>query len=112
MSDKYEGLQFLKENINDVLSDDEMEVYLKLYLLLYADDTVILAESSQQLQLALNAMSDYCKLWNLQVNTNKTKVIIFWKTKRGLRNMHTFILRELSLKLLNVFSYLGVHFFI
>ena len=40
MSDKYEGLQFLKEHINDMLSDDEMEVYLKLYLLLYADDIV------------------------------------------------------------------------
>ena len=110
MSDKYEGLQFLKENINDMLSDDEMEVYLKLYLLLYADDTVILSESSQQLQLALNAMSDYCKLWNLQVNTNKTKVIIFWKTKRGLRNMPNFHYEGTVLEIVDHFSYLGVQF--
>ena len=110
MSDKYEGLQFLKEHINDMLSDDEMEVYLKLYLLLYADDTVILSESSQQLQLALNAMSDYCKLWNLEVNTNKTKVIIFWKTKRGLRNMPNFHYEGTVLEIVEHFSYLGVQF--
>ena len=49
-------------------SDDEIEVYFKLYILLYADDTVILAESAVELQSAFNAMFLYCKSWDLEVN--------------------------------------------
>ena len=56
-----------------------VSVYLKLYLLLYADDTVILAESHIELQSALNAMYLYCKIWKLEVNASKTKIAIFRK---------------------------------
>ena len=48
-------------------------MFLKLYLLLCADDTVIFAESKEDLQLALNGMSDYCSLWKLKVNVLKNK---------------------------------------
>ena len=41
-------------------------------MLLYADDTVLLAESAEELQAALNAMFLYCKTWNLSVNPTKT----------------------------------------
>ena len=33
--------------------------YLRLYALLYADDTVIMAESTQKLQLVLNVLEEY-----------------------------------------------------
>ena len=56
-------------------------MYLRLYLLLYADDTVILAESKVELQTALNAMYLYCKTWNLEVNASKTKAVILNKHK-------------------------------
>ena len=49
-------------------------------MLLYADDTVLLAESAEELQAALNAMFLYCKTWNLSVNSTKTKVIVFEKS--------------------------------
>ena len=39
-----------------LLSNDKIEVYFKLYILLYADDTVILADSAVELQSALNTM--------------------------------------------------------
>ena len=39
-----------------LLSDDDIEMYFKLYVLLYADGTVIFAENEQELQAALNAM--------------------------------------------------------
>ena len=42
-----------------LLGNDDIEVFFKLYLLLYADDTVILAESKDELQAALNAMYLY-----------------------------------------------------
>jgi hypothetical protein len=39
---------------------------LFLYLLLYADDTVIFAETAAEFQSALNAMYLYCETWKLQ----------------------------------------------
>ena len=62
--------------VDDALSDNDVEVYLKLYALLYADDTVIFAESSSEIQRALNAMSEYCRLWDLKINSNETKVVL------------------------------------
>ena len=46
------------------ISDDHIEVYLKLYLFLYADDTIIMAEC--ELQAALNASHHYCTVWKWQ----------------------------------------------
>ena len=44
-------------NISHLLFDnDDIEVYLKLYHLLYADDIVIFADSANELQAALNAL--------------------------------------------------------
>ena len=40
----------------------EVVVFLKLHLLLYADDTVILAETPNDLQISLNSMAEYCRL--------------------------------------------------
>ena len=63
------------------MNNDDLEVFFKLYLLLYADDTVIFAESPDELQVALGRMKSYCDIWNLQVNTSKTKVVVFTKGK-------------------------------
>ena len=60
-----------------LLGNNEIEVFFKLYLLLYADDTVILAESKDELQAALNAMYLYCKSLDLEVNPSKTIITIF-----------------------------------
>ena len=37
--------------------DDNLVSHLKIYVLLYADDTILLAESPEELQAALNSMS-------------------------------------------------------
>lgn len=50
---------------------------LKLFLLLYADDIVILSESGPGLQNGLDILYEYCQVWKLKVNTNKTKIMIF-----------------------------------
>ena len=65
LSTKYNGLSFINNNISDLLNDINLDTYLKLYVLLYADDTVILAECSRELQLALDAMDQWCTLWKL-----------------------------------------------
>jgi hypothetical protein len=56
ISNTYNGLDLLSQSIKSVLSDDIVEVYFKLFLLLYADDTVIFAESASDFQLALDAI--------------------------------------------------------
>jgi hypothetical protein len=72
LSKCYKGLKFI---------NNEMETMLKLYLLLYADDTVILAEDAKDLQYALNGLYNYCREWNLTVNLSKTKVVVFSRGK-------------------------------
>ena len=79
ISHAYDGLNAVCDMSKIILSNDEIEVYFKLYILLYADDTVILAESAVELQSALNAMFLYCKSWDLEVNPAMTKITIFFK---------------------------------
>ena len=58
ISTKFHGLQMFTadNNLYNVNIDNE----LKLFSLLYADDTVILAESAHELQNVLNAAHEYC----------------------------------------------------
>ena len=43
----------------------EVAVFLKRHLLLYADDTVILAKNPSDLQMSLNNMAEHCGNWKL-----------------------------------------------
>ena len=75
--------QFFEEhNIQTLTMVDEkceelLDLYMKIYILLYADDTVLLSETYEGMQNMLNIFNDYCKLWKLEININKTKTIIF-----------------------------------
>ena len=48
-----------------------------LFLLMYADDMVIFAESAEELQAMLNTSYSYTTKWNLTVNVEKTEIVIF-----------------------------------
>ena len=48
--------------------------------LLYADDLVILSTTKIGLQNKLDNLHSYCKTWGLQINQQKTKVVIFSRT--------------------------------
>jgi hypothetical protein len=47
------------KSITDEL-ETELEIYLKIFVMLYADDTILLAESAEDLQVQLNAFGEYC----------------------------------------------------
>ena len=83
-------------------------MWLRLYVLLYADDTIILAESSNDLQCALNSLKSYCATWDLAVNTSKTKIVIFSKGK--VRNKPTFYFGNDTIEVCDDYTYLGVIF--
>ena len=108
ISHAYSGLNDIKEMSKILLSNDEIEVLFKLYILLYADDTVIFAESKEELQAALNAMYLYCKSWDLEVNPTKTKVTIFCNRKFEHNLVFTYNGQQLDIE--DGFVYLGALF--
>ena len=72
----------------NLLKINSIATFVKLYLLLYADNTVLLAQSSNDLQKSINAMLTYCDDWDLTINTAKTKVMILSRGK--IRKKHIF----------------------
>ena len=57
--------------------ENELQIYVKLFTILYADDTVLLGESAEEMQSELNYFYKYCEKWNLSVNTRKSTVMFF-----------------------------------
>ena len=89
-------------------TNDDISVYLKLFVLLYADDTVIFSDSPEELQKSLHIFENYCYKWKLKINTEKTEVIIFSYGRLN-KDLH-FYLNNTELEILNEFRYLGVQF--
>ena len=88
--------------------DDDIGTYFKLYVLLYADDTVIFAESAEQLQAALNGLFLYCNTWKLTVNPTKTKLVVFSKSKLKVNPVFTYNNQVINVE--KDFNYLGILF--
>ena len=47
-----------------------LTIWLKLLLLLYADDTIIVSDSPVDFQNSLNIFNNYCQQWRLKFNLN------------------------------------------
>ena len=75
---------------------------------MYADDTVLLAESPEDLQTSLNTIKDYCSIFGLDINIDKTKVMIF--LRRKLRKPHYFNYGDQNIEVVNEYNYLGLVF--
>ena len=74
---------------------EDLEIYLQtrpdsglcindinIMLFMFADDMVIIGDSPEELQAILNTLHDYCSKWGLEVNTVKTKIVVFHKRGR------------------------------
>ena len=57
----------------ELFDNDQHELWLRLLVLLYADDTVILSDNADDFQNCLNAFNDYCNEWHLHVNLSKKR---------------------------------------
>ncbi len=85
-----------------------LDCFIKLYVLLYTDDTILISESSKDLQSMLDALYIYCDKWKLQLNISKTKIVIF---SRGLaRKPPTWTFGTESLEVVSEYVYLGITF--
>jgi hypothetical protein len=76
---------------------------------MYADDIVLISESAKGLQNCLNKLSNYCDMWNLSVNIDKSKVILFNKSGRVIKK-DNFKYMEYVLEITQEYKYLGVLF--
>ena len=97
------GLKILSEEI-----ESELDMYINLFIILYADDTVLLSETKEDLQIQLNMLSEYCTDWKLKVNVQKSKIVIFSKGRMP-QNIN-FYYDGVELEIVKEFSYLGVLF--
>ena len=77
--------------------------------LIYADDLVIMSTSAEGLQQCLNKHATYCNKWKLQVNLEKTKVILF-NPQGSLITKHSFLFKSNNIELTKQYTYLGFIF--
>ena len=102
LSENYANhLEFLNENCIQHIG-----MYLKLFLLLYADDTIMFAESTEDLQAALNIFEECCSELKLSINVSRTIIIVF--SKRKYNNKKEFLLNNEEVEVKDSYTYLGL----
>ena len=74
--------------------------------LLFADDVVLISESKDGLQRALNKIKEYSDKWALTINTEKSKIMIF--NKAGKLCKSDLKLGDKYLENVNIYTYLGI----
>ncbi len=104
ISNSFHGLNIAGTCYPSLIHDNI--VLLKLFVLLYADDTIILAENEHELQCALSAVHEYCEVNKLSVNTSKTKIIVFSRGK--IRKIPSFRYGADIIEVVSDYIYLGV----
>ena len=84
-----------------------MFVFMKIGVLSYADDTLLLAESEHGLHCCLDLFNEYCRAWKLKINHSRSKVVIF-----GARNIShfKFHIGELLIETTDHYKYFSVYF--
>jgi hypothetical protein len=76
--------------MNDLHFDEALCVPATLHTehvshLLWADDLFLISEAAEGLQYCLNEVDVFCNTWHLQVNTDKSNIMVI---KRGRKVQH------------------------
>ena len=78
----------------------------KINCLMYADDLVIFSKSAHGLQKSLDRLSSYCDTWKLNINLDKTKVMLFQPNGNTCKNIFT--INNTIIECVTKYTYLGV----
>ena len=102
-----------KVYINDIVKyvDNDSAPMLagdKVQCLLFADDIVLLSTSQEGLQNSVRGLEKFVLDWNINVNTSKTKVMVFNKKGRFIQTNITY--GNNPLQCVNTYKYLGLLF--
>ena len=78
-------------------------------MLLYADDTIIVNDSEQEMKQALLSLDSYCNDWRLEVNCSKTEIVVF---SRGMvqTGNYDFKFSMEAITVVSEYKYLGITF--
>lgn len=94
------------DDIGDCVVDGIRVGDIILKLLLYADDIVIFAYSVRQLQQSINKIAEYCKLWSLKINLQKSKIMVFRNGGR-LSVKEKWFFNQQPIEVVQQYKYLG-----
>jgi len=101
-------------DLTELLNDSSLNVpelnSLLISHLLWADDLVLLALDQKSLQTQINILQKFCEEWGLEVNFDKTQILIFNKSGRRQDNKYKFTIGDYNLKHTSSYCYLGITF--
>ena len=101
---------FFINDMYNALYDDHVDVFsiddIQLFMLLFADDTVLFSYTIEGLQALLDKLKTYCDKWGIEVNIDKTVSMVFKKGNR-VENVELYY-NNVRLKNVRKFTYLGV----
>jgi hypothetical protein len=86
---------------------------IRIPLLMYADDVVLMSESAQQLQRMLDAVARYAELWQFTYNISKSAVVVAGHVTSGVKakaRNHCWLLNGGRLPVPDHYTYLGIEF--
>jgi len=98
----------LEEWLNSQGGDGIYLYKFVIRLLLYADDLILIAKSALGLQEHLLSLEYFCRSVGMQVNINKTKVVVF--SKKIKHNQHKFYFEGNILEQVVDYKYLEIDF--
>lgn len=83
---------------------------INLWILLFADDVVLVCEDDEQLRRIFLRFDSFCKENELQISETKTQVMITRQADKKKKIDNTFSCGKYNFKVVDNFKYLGVHF--
>ena len=101
--------------LNDIMVANEVRGIqlfpdiIEIFMLMFADDIACISDTISGLQKQLNILNQYCKIYKLTVNTEKTKIIVFKKGGQLSRNEKWFFDGK-QIEVVSGFCYVGVYF--
>lgn len=93
---------------------NDIPKFEKTQIALYADDTAIYAHSyytqaaTLQNQIHVNKILNYCSIWKIKINREKTETITFTRKFTNIRSMQTLKVEGKAINPSNHIKYLGV----
>jgi len=94
----------------DLLPGIKINNQLAIHILLYADDTVVFGKSHKELQMKINSLGKYFEHLGLNVNIEKTKIMIFKRGGKYRKNSKSFSLNGKTIEIVSQYTYLGITF--
>ena len=91
----------------ETANDDDIMIFIKLFILLFADDTVLFSNSKEELQRTLDSFETYCDTWHLKVNISKTKIVIFSNRPPSVNTK--FYFKGQEIEIVKEYKYLGIY---